>query len=128
MGRIPHHLSYEGDGSDLLAVVEHCCGREAMERLAFKVGGGRVTVPREPREHHVLSLILGVEGTRKVVAIFGWGEVEVPMGPAALHERLRTAAEALIKSGKSGPEVARALGVSQRTVTRYRRRMKAGKA
>lgn len=117
-------LDHAQSGS-LLAVVERCCGRDAVERLVSAVGGREVCIPSDPREHHIVSHILGLDGARRVAREFGWGNVEVPLGAASSARKLQTAAHALIAAGKSNFEVAGALGITTRTVRRYRRQIRA---
>lgn len=120
MARDAGELAVEEGGAGLVAFVARQCGAAAVERLCAELGGNAVLIPKEPKPHHVLCRVLGVEAVRRIADEWGWGRVTVPLGSAATHNRLRAQAFALFAAGKSAAAVARELGVHYRTATRYR--------
>ncbi|WP_414695326.1 helix-turn-helix domain-containing protein [Phenylobacterium sp.] len=115
MGR--EHDIHDYAASSFLAVVVKHCGADAAARLCAAHGGLVVGVPKYPRAHHALCEVLGVDGVKRIVAEWGSGRVSVLLG-----RRLR--AQILFADGRSASEVARDLGVSYRTASRYRRALR----
>jgi hypothetical protein len=114
----------DDEPSSFLEVVTRLCGADAAARLCQELGGSRVKLPAEPRPYHRITLVLGLKGARRVVAEFGHGNVDVPLGQTAIHHQRRASAEAMTREGKSAAEIARALGCSVRSVSRYRARVR----
>lgn len=112
------------ESCSFLSVVAEHCGAEAVERMCAELGGTRIGIPAHPQPHHRLCMLLGVETVAKIVTIFGYGQVDVPLGRFAQTPQRTAQFLKLEAQGLSSTAIARALGCSARTITRYRRRLR----
>ncbi len=85
-------------------------------RLIGSSGGGRISVPRRPKEDHPLRMALSPQGFDKLVAWRGGEEYDVPKGDAYLrrlrHEHVRQCRS----QGLTVDETAHVTGYSRRHV------------
>lgn len=102
----------------LLAEIADRLGREAALKLAKKLGGQRVRVPKHPRVSSPLVEAVGMETALALADLYGGELVIVPMA-AALSAAARR--RAIANDGRSANTVAAAMGCHVNTVYRLRR-------
>lgn len=102
--------------NEFLSVVVELCGAEAMRALVAAHGGTRIYIPRRPSPRSALCRTLTVDDVRKIIEAFGFGEVEIP---SCNHSMRRASIEKLAAEGKTTREIAKLLGIHQRTVFRH---------
>lgn len=107
-------------GSDIVRIAQEV-SPQAAEALMRAFGGRTVYLPREPGPGHVMSRAVGVEIARAIADLLGPGHLDVPRGDLAARQEKAAQGMVLIRAGKSEAEIARTLGVSARTVRRWRR-------
>ncbi len=104
----------------ILAEIAEAAGIDAALAVARAKGGGRAYFPETPRPQSWLVEAVGADRAAVIGRLFASGrggiELEVPGGPAlACVARWREIYRRLA-AGQSKPEIARALGISHRTV------------
>lgn len=110
-------------GTDIVRIAQEV-SPEAAERLMRAFGGRAVYVPRLPGPAHAISQAIGTETAREIARILGPGRLEVPQGARAEQAEKAARVVAMIRAHRSEAEIARAVGVSVRTVRRWRRRVR----
>ncbi len=113
-----------GNFTGILAIVAEVAGEEAARRLARARGGVRCYIPRRAKPGHWLVELLGEREAQAVCDAIGPGEVEVPLAGTGRQADARRHAAELLQRGWSNARVARAVGVSERTIKRLRARMR----
>lgn len=117
-------MSERVDLPGVLAEVAEVAGQAAALRLADARGGTEKTYVPRPEAltaEHWLVQALGWDDAKTVAARIGGGPVPIPLGPlSGLRGRVRTAIRRALAEGRSAAEVARLVGVHQRTVRRHR--------
>lgn len=100
----------------ILAEIEEIAGRDAAVALALALGGESVYVPRPNKvcPGHRLAEAVGVAAARAIAGHYQGEAIDVPMARRALVREL---------AGRGIPngEIARRLGLANKTVRRYRR-------
>ncbi len=121
----------------VLQEIAEVAGEAAALSIAARQGGRRVYIPAEsrlflddPRDTYWLVECVGIEAARKICKHFevdGRGQrIDIPLHVGGTYRQfVRSLAERLHKldrEGKSSTEIARQLGLTQRTVHRHRAR------
>tara|TARA_R110000787_G_scaffold26344_27_gene73759 strand:+ start:704 stop:1093 length:390 start_codon:yes stop_codon:yes gene_type:complete len=104
----------------LLAELAGACGLAAALKLAEAYGGTRLHVPKRVNPAHPLFRALGPEAAAWLVENYGGDRVDVPLGPLANDRQRRTRIRRLIEENASERDIARAVGITDRTVRRHR--------
>jgi hypothetical protein len=104
------------DFVDGLQGIADFIGADAARAISTHFGGTKLYVPRNWREDIDINVI-GVEEAQKLCRHFGAERIDVPLMPFTA-EALRRFVSALRAENRSNAEIARAIGVSWRTVTR----------
>lgn len=104
----------------VLGQIAEIAGDEAAIRLANRFGGDRFYVPQVATPECELTKVVGLEAAKLIVASLGYGEVRCPLGPRTWENRLHNAIAMMLDRGCSNREIAIGLGVSDRTVSKYR--------
>ena len=104
----------DNDLPGVLPEIAELAGRDAAIELARLCGGSTMHVPRVVglSPSHPLVAALGAKGARLVADRFQGEQVYVP-------QARRAVARHLAFQGRSTAEIARALGVTRRTVQRF---------
>ena len=105
-------MNADADLPGVLDEIADIAGRDAALDLAATFGGSTLHVPAPGRVHrHALCHVLGDERARQVAERFQGEQVYIPQARRASVLRLRS-------QGLSRREIAKRLGVSDRTVRR----------
>lgn len=104
------------DDVDVIGEIRRRCGDEAALRLADRLGGLRIYVPRSPGPEHRLRVAVGDAVTEALVAIAGGGEISIPRARAMLFEERAARIVRLAAEGRPNQEIAREVGVTPRWV------------
>jgi len=107
----------------ILGQIAEVVGEETALKLAAEFGGRRLYVPVRPRPGDALAQALGMDGAQKVARILA-GHVEIPV---CRNWQLRRQLLELIKTDLPSAEIAKRLRCHERTVWRYRRRVRRAK-
>jgi hypothetical protein len=112
----------------ILSEIAAIIGEDSALLIAREKGGGRCTFPAVPGRDHWLSNLIGFDKATHLCKEFSIGVadserlrgiyVEVPLGPAASRAEKHRTIDKLAREGKSQEAIARACGVSRRTVQR----------
>lgn len=109
----------------LLAEIAAATDVEAALAIARAHGGTTVFIPARPRDGHWLVELLGrprAEALARALVPPGGGmKMLIPLGPQRTGQRWRDMRE-MIDKGCSEREIARAIGVHERTVRYHRAR------
>lgn len=113
----------------VLEEIAAVAGEAAAVALVAQVGGTRVYIPARFKDEHWLVECIGRPAALKLAAHFsasGTGDyIVVPLAGGGAYPQLRRAiakrVHELDKDGKSAPQIAREVGVTQRTVHNHRR-------
>jgi hypothetical protein len=103
--------------SDVLGVAVAC-------RLAMDFGGREIYIPAKLADRHPLIKSLGRPAAEKLIALFGPGALEIPLGPTTFDARMASAIRERLDRGESEAKIARALRIHIRTVRRHRAKMR----
>ncbi|MBD8556351.1 helix-turn-helix domain-containing protein [Rhizobium sp. CFBP 8762] len=114
--------------------AEDLIGPEAIDRLKASFGGREIHIPRPAglSEDHELVACLGWDTAYKLVREYclpsiGF-KIYVPVGERSplfvARQNQRDAVEALLRDGKSTPEIASIVGCSERTIWRRKAAMR----
>lgn len=85
-------------------------------RLIGLYGGGRVTLPKRPKEDHPLRLALSAAGFDKLVAAYSGGYFDVPKGDAYLRRLRHDHVRQCRAQGVTMDETAQVTGYCRRQV------------
>ncbi len=112
----------------LLQEIAEVAGLDAALKVAEAKGGGRASIPAKLKPTHWLVECVGWETAVKLSDHFTSGcrtiEIEVPLGPAGTIAKARRRMIKLIEEGQASSDaIARATGMSRRTVLRKKARM-----
>ena len=99
---------------------------EAVERLVRAFGGVSVYLPRDPKPTHKVCRVLGHDLVVRIVGVIGSGRLSVPTGARAESDRNGVRITALLRAGKPRSEIARTVGCTERTVSRWAHRLRKG--
>jgi hypothetical protein len=117
------------NGNTFLDLIADAADDDAVGRVLERVGGSRISLPGVPAADHWLSELIGHGAAKAVCAAmcsFGHhgqrvgGMFDVPLAERASAERNRREILRLLKLGRSIDRIAREVGVSRRTVQRWR--------
>lgn len=122
-------ISSPGEDDDagfaVFAQIRELLGDDDAEELARLVGGERIALPRPSKltEKHPLAVRIGFELASRLVYTLSPEKTGVPRFavPKFIDIRLQRLLE---EDGLTAREIAQRLRISQRTVHRYRKRMK----
>jgi len=107
----------------VLAEIAEVAGLPAALAIAEKCGGTRAYFPGRAPEGHWLTELVGREAANKICSHFsargGGMREEIPLGPKNFYARARRQALALQAEGVSTSEIARRIGVSQRSLRNW---------
>lgn len=99
----------------------------AAQRLMCTWPGCEIYIPHSLKPEHRLVAVVGADAARGIVRALGGRRIQVPTGSRANDLEKAAEIRALLASGASVPEIARAVGASTRTVRRWRTRLRGGK-
>lgn len=107
----------------LLGEISEVLGTEAAHKLAAAKGGGRVRTPARIKDSHWLVELLGREDALNLGDHFTSGhttqDLDIPLGLNGARQEMRAKLDRLLAAGSvSSDAIARALGISRRTVLR----------
>lgn len=114
----------------VLAEIAEVAGEPAAVLIAARVGGTRVYIPAKVSEDHWLVECVGREKAEKIAAHFvvdgrRGTRIDIPLGGAGAYPQLRRAiakrVHELDREGGSARAIARAAGVTTRTVYSHRK-------
>jgi hypothetical protein len=115
---------------EIIAEIADVAGVDAAWALAREKGGLTVFIPAQPRRDHWLVKLVGLEAAEKICAHFrvisgderlNGARLLIPMAAAAQSaERWRQ----VLAAEMSASQVARTMGVHERTVWRHRARQR----
>lgn len=85
--------------------------------------GERIYVPAADnvRAEHWLAALLGLDGAMALAYAYGPGPLDVPTLAGATYARAVAETERLTALGRSANEIARAMGITRRTIYNHRR-------
>jgi hypothetical protein len=112
----------------VLSEVADVAGEPAAVLLASRVGGTRVFIPAKVSDGHWLVDCVGRQKAELICKHFtvdGRGQrIDVPLGGAGAYPQLRRAIAKRVHdldlSNKSSSQIAREVGITERTVHRHR--------
>lgn len=113
----------------LLEEIRIVAGLSAALKIAHEKGGGRISMPAKLKDGHWLVELLGREAAEKLAFHFTSGrgsvELEIPLGPAGTIAKARRTMGKMIEDGEASDDaIARATGMSRRTVLRKKKVLK----
>ena len=97
-------------------MIEHIAGREGARRIIDRKGGITVYIPKTCGDDHWLAQCVGTGIALEIGRALGAARVDVP---TRRIEKRNDAIKTLRAEGKSGREIARELGINERTVRRH---------
>lgn len=115
----------------VLADIAEAAGLDAARAIAVEKGGQTVYIPHQAKPGHWLTELVGIESARKICVHFsstsGGGRAAgqrllIPMANVRTGELLVRAIEA----GGSNNRIAATTGKHERTVRRYRSKLRSG--
>jgi Mor family transcriptional regulator len=104
------------DHTGVLGEVERCCGAAAALRLAHRLGGTRIYVPKRPAEDHHIADAVGMDVLSALSRAYGGEALIIPMASAALAELRRQTILTWRAGGQSIDQITSALRVGRRWV------------
>lgn len=104
--------------------VTRLCGEEAARLICEHFGGLRLFVPVSPEPAGRLAQVVGLEAAQKISAERGGEQFSIPLGAGGAEARRMARVRALILSGLNSTEIIREVGVSRRTVSNHRSRLR----
>jgi len=111
----------------VLAEVAEVAGLKAALELAAARGGNRAYIPSCCGDDHWLVRAVGRAAADAICAHFAVPsgiEIDIPRGPTGRQAQYYRDLARLIGEGRSSSEITQALGISRRTVTRHRARLR----
>lgn len=109
----------------VLGKIASVAGEAAAVAISARRGGTRVYIPSKVTNRHWLVDTVGREAAKKVCKLLARQKVEIPLSIGGAYRTLNRAVakhvHQLIKDGASEAEIARAVGITGRTVRRHRR-------
>lgn len=99
--------------------IEEAIGRDLTEKLLKKRGGTEVSVPKFAKGS-MLSDIIGVHATEKLIREIGPGRINLPCGHMRGARARKAEAKRMLRQGASVSQVALACDMHSRTVQNYR--------
>jgi FixJ family two-component response regulator len=108
----------------VLEEIAAVAGWPAAWAIADAKGGQDVFIPRRPGRNHWLSVAVGHELAMKICEHFRANHQSRVLIPRARMARASRAVLKAIEQGKTNNAAAAAAGVHERTVRRYRRRLR----
>ena len=114
------------DEESIAGLIRRECGDEIADRFLEAFAGVRCNIPSDPSKISKQSRLLkvfGEETARQIAMATGYVSEIIPMGEAKGFGFKRREAEALLRKGQSLRNVALAVGVHERSVTRWRSEM-----
>lgn len=111
---------------DLLARIAEVAGIDAAIAVARAKGGTKAYFPLQPNAGHWLVEAVGATAAaaicRDLVSGVKGAEIDVPFGPTGSWAEIRRRVAELDRAGHSAPSIARACGITERSVRRSRAR------
>jgi hypothetical protein len=104
--------------------LAEAAGATAAWALVAARGGQVISVPRKVGRRHWLAMTVGFEAATKICSHFADKHQSRVLVPNMRHQRDGIAAVRAIEAGKSNNEAAAATGFHERTIRRYRARMR----
>ena len=110
------------DLPELLAFVEGIAGHAAMLAFAERFGGTYIYLPKKFKQGNPVVEVIGGLAASAMAMRYGYGDINVPLGPTSTISRRAALIRKLLTEGKSKGEIARIARCSARTVQRWRNR------
>ncbi|MEN8723846.1 MAG: helix-turn-helix domain-containing protein [Alphaproteobacteria bacterium] len=82
-------------------------------------GGTRLFCPLDPKPHHKLAQLVGLDHAQAIAKSFGGLYIDVPLFSAHKTRELNRSINVLATRGLTRADIARELGVTERTVYRH---------
>lgn len=112
----------------ILAEIAEVAGEPAALAIAAARGGGRASIPARVKPGHWLAETVGMDAAVAISRHFTSGrgtvEIDVPLGPSGTIAKAYRAMHNMIAEGRSADEIARAVGMSRRSVLRNKARLR----
>jgi hypothetical protein len=112
----------------VLQEISDIAGLNAALKVAEAKGGGRARFPVKVKPDHWLSKLFDEETADRIAFHFTSGqdtvEIDIPLGPAGTLAKLRQNMGRMLEAGVSSDTIARATGMSRRTVLRNKAKLK----
>lgn len=102
-------------------------GKDVACKVVSEFGGTEIFFPKPEHvaDSHQLAVALGADAARLLCARLSGNWVLIPMEHTKATERSRKHIEGLLRAGEmSVPEIARACGVTERTIYNHKARMR----
>lgn len=109
-------MSSTSSSNDMTKLLEDLIGAEFTKELILQYGGLQVYIPKNPEEADVLLLILNNESMAKLSDRFGGEFIDLPLNRRTLVRQRRERMQKLYSDGVSVLKIAKAIGVTRRTV------------
>lgn len=112
----------------VLQEISDIAGLPAALKVAEAKGGGRARIPAKVKPDHWLAQLFDQDTADKIAFHFTSGrdtvEIDVPLGPAGTLAKVRQNMGRMLEAGVSSDTIARATGMSRRTVLRKKAKLK----
>ena len=106
--------------------IKEVAGLRAALAVAGEKGGARAYIPARAPDDHWLTQCAGREAADKISAHFASGgrgsRLIIPRGPASQQGDLTRRIAAALDEGRNAADIARELGIHERTARRHRKR------
>lgn len=104
----------------LLNRIADVAGERAAIILGREKACERIYIPYAAPADHWLSVLVGLEAAQAICDEFGGDKLEIPPAMAGNKRRLAATIAEMIDKGYSNNAIARALGITHKTVQRHR--------
>ncbi|TWC85637.1 regulatory LuxR family protein [Rhizobium sp. SJZ105] len=104
----------------LLNRIADVAGERAALILGREKACERIYIPNVVTADHWLSVLVGIEPAQAICDAFGGDKLEIPPAMAGDKRRRAATIAQMIEKGYSNNAIARALGITHKTVQRHR--------
>lgn len=104
----------------VLAEIADAAGVEAMLAIVAAYGGRTAAIPGRSDRNNWLTRLVGAEKCAAIIKAIGFGNISIPIAHALRVEERRRLAAQMRQAGRSVSNIAVTLGITSRTVQRYR--------
>jgi hypothetical protein len=108
----------------LAGFIEKEFGAEVLGSVLAEFGGGKVYVPKDPKEHHVLCQIIGVDRVKIIAKDFGDATIDLPLKQFGAIAMRRQAVKRACLDGRTTTSIVKEFRCSSRTVHKIRARLR----